>query len=673
MKTTRKNSSKDRLNLLPQLGSYATRLYKSVWFFPAILTVLLLILCALKINGSSIGSYHIFLNGKVPDSSILFGSPSSIRSDEWVVATPISLSQYNNGFPSVNTGIGDGQNMDMIIDAPSGSFWQIFRPHNIPFYFLPFDHAFSLKWWIIGYLLIISVYFLVLHFLPGKRLLASLLAISMFFMPIVQWWYQYITLAPIYYGIFIYLTVIKLYNTNSRKVKLALSGLLIYLLVCFAAIFYPAFQISVVIVIAAALLAHLGKKVLSKRTLLLIPSLLLAGLIVVGFLFYQKDQVSAVSNSVYPGSRNIHSGGYNPAHLLASGLSPVFQSDSRASQYSIPESGAFNQSESSNSILLLPFLLAPLTLIYMTGRRLKNKKKTEILPDHRTILVIVGVSSFLLLWLLVPNIDLIGKLMFLNKVPHQRLMMTFYLLNLFSIILIIKHWGAVKIKRTWLIVYLALSFALSLGVGMYIDNRFPLFAGTKLSIVLSLVIPTIVALYLFKKNTAATLLLCLFTCLSTVLIHPLYKSTSILSENEIVKSIQQINTEKPGRWAMENSILENFALAAGAKSITGTHAYPQVEYWKNIAPKETDSSIYNRYANVTINFDREEKENPTRFELIGSDNFSISTEACSEFSNKSGLRYIVTNSPIEGSSGACLTPIREIKTGLYTFTIYERS
>jgi Na+/melibiose symporter-like transporter len=58
---------------------------KSIWLFPIICTIIILLLTAFKISGSSIGVYNTILYGSNhKDSSLVLNKPREIRSDEWV-------------------------------------------------------------------------------------------------------------------------------------------------------------------------------------------------------------------------------------------------------------------------------------------------------------------------------------------------------------------------------------------------------------------------------------------------------------------------------------------------------------------------------------------------------------------------------------------------------------
>src|ERR1700739_4063629 len=91
---------------------------KSIWLFPLLLTLALGFLTVFKINGSSIGIYHEFFYGGSKDSNLILGTPRSIRSDEWVVNTQMTIAQKNAGYPRINKNIGNGQDMSVILDVP---------------------------------------------------------------------------------------------------------------------------------------------------------------------------------------------------------------------------------------------------------------------------------------------------------------------------------------------------------------------------------------------------------------------------------------------------------------------------------------------------------------------------------------------------------------------------
>src|SRR3989344_6035836 len=132
------------------------RFLRSVWFFPAIVAVPVIIFTALQISGSSIGVYHSTFYGDTKDPDLLFNQPRPIRSHEWLVATQMAIAQKNDNYERVNRNLGNGEDVSMMIDVPYKEWSILFKPQNLGFFALPFDNAFAFRWWIMGYLLIIS-------------------------------------------------------------------------------------------------------------------------------------------------------------------------------------------------------------------------------------------------------------------------------------------------------------------------------------------------------------------------------------------------------------------------------------------------------------------------------------------------------------------------------------
>ncbi len=262
------------------------RLVVSVWFFPVILLLPLVLLTTFKISGSSIGVYHNYFYGTTRDSSLLSGTPRLVRSDEWRVNTQMTIAQENNHYNRINHNIGDSQDMSVLPDEPYKEWSELFKPHNWAFLILPFEQAFAFKWWIMGYLVIISCYFFILTILPGRKLLAVLLSLALFFSAFLQWWYVISALGCVYYSLFLLTAFIYLIRSKTRRQSLLLSLLISYLLVSFGLLLYPPFQI--VCALAAAtfgigfLVQHsrlTPRKALLEKVAVLAISGLLAGTI----------------------------------------------------------------------------------------------------------------------------------------------------------------------------------------------------------------------------------------------------------------------------------------------------------------------------------------------------------------------------------------------------------
>ena len=63
------------------------------------IAIILFIICVLlELSGSSIGCWNDFVHSNVTEDGVIFGKSRGIRSDEWAVLTPMTFSQFFDGF-----------------------------------------------------------------------------------------------------------------------------------------------------------------------------------------------------------------------------------------------------------------------------------------------------------------------------------------------------------------------------------------------------------------------------------------------------------------------------------------------------------------------------------------------------------------------------------------------
>ena len=617
--------------------------YKSIWFFPAILTIILLTLTAFKISGSSIGVYNEYFYGNSKDTNLLLNNPQNIRSDEWIVNTQMAIAQSNNNFERVNDNIGYGQDMSIMTEAPTKDLFTVFRPQNLAFFVLPFDNAFAFKWWFIGYLLILSLYFLILQFMPKKRLLSALIATSAFFSPFIQWWYLYGTLATVYHSFFAALLLVLVIKAKTTKSKLLWSFLFFYNFACFLLVLYPPFQIPALLVVLLFTIGYLldyyrssnFKSLLVNFSYVFGASLL--AILVFGVFYLTRSSVfEAINNTAYPGERVIASGGFDIYHFFSSNLAFLQQFTRFSNNYQIAGSTT-NPSESSNFVLLLPFLIIPLLFTLWKSRKVK---------DHHRLTTISMIVCFAILvgWLFIPNLGTLGSLLLLDKVPLNRLLVGLGILGYFCLILLIHCVDQYKksaTKQYQAIIYSIACFLFILLISIKIADSLPLFVTFKKALVLAVPIPVILYLTLTRRFVLASLGLLSFSIFSTYAINPLYRGTDIIQNHPLANIIQTYSDEdEESRWVTDESALENFISANGAKSLTGVFAYPQKDIWNKF---EDDENIYNRYAHTNYVFDRNPNlEKPSDLLLVGEDNFGIITEPCGAFIKDNDVRFIIT-------------------------------
>lgn len=644
------------------LEKFNKKLMGSVWLFPVILAIPLIFMTALGISGSSMGSYHSVLASHTKDQKLLFNKPESIRSDEWLVVTQMTIAQKYNNFDRINKNIGTGEDMSIFGSVPYKDWSAIFKPENFAFFVLPLDNAFAFKWWIIGYILVVTCYFLVLFFLPGKRLIAALLSISLVASPFIQWWYQFSTLASIYYPIL--LGLLSLYMIRAKKiyVKLLLSIGIYYSSVAFALILYPPFMIPVIVVVASLVggyLLEIFKRKdaanLAKQLCWVIAPLILAGITVLAYIKTRSSVIDIINNTAYPGKRVSLGGGISYVDLFSGFLQGQLQNPIKALAYKL------NQSEVSNFILIGQFLILPSA--YLIYRRFRDSKIIDW-----PLLIVNAVFIVFVVRELSTVLDPILQTFFFDKIPARRLIIGLGLLNILLITLFIRSRDNLKLKLPKYTneIYSFLIFILTTLLALKIHFEFPRYIGTLKAIGLAAAVSLIVYLLLRKKFIAGLIILTLLNLYSVIYIHPLYRGTYELTKNPVAVEIQRIENISNKRWVAEGIYYENFPQLNGARSLSGVYIYPQMQLWKPLSPK--NSNVYNRYAHVIFQIDRSNLDNKTVLEPYQADAFFVKTSPCSNFLLKNDVGFLLTDRPIISS---CTKQIKKIPYLERVFYIYE--
>jgi hypothetical protein len=641
-----------------------------VFIFPIFLVIILLILTLLKISGTSIGVYHDYLYGnEVRDPSLIAGKPQTIRSDEWLVNTQYTIAQERNGFKQINTNINLGNDMSLIVDVPYFEWSTLFKPQNISFFLMPFENAFAFKWSFLFLTLMLSIYIFCLKFLPNKILFAVSCSIVLACSPFVFWWYQTATIAPLCYGILIMLVSMSLINKTSLRIfrkqinstySIILKSLaLSYLLISFALVLYPPFQIPVAIVVAFFVLGYFIQHTSSFswngiRSILFgfAAAIFITSAVCGVYILTRADTIETISNTVYPGERRVASGGYDIKRLAVSYLQPQLQREPHGSNY------IMNQSESSNFILLPLFLLVPaLFLIFLV--RKKSGRNDWILIS------LVACVSVLFAQLFIPGIDFLTKLLFLHLVPHDRMIIGLGLLAMILLIYMIKLYDQyVQLSRKLIVGVIAYSVVYLIVIiwaGLETSHLYPLFISSKKLIFVLATIPIVgITFIALKKYTIGLVILAAFTIVSVVNIHPIYQGLGVAYNNNLTTEIRKLSKPNDVWGAAQDIYIENIPQISGRPSITGISPYPDNEFWIKHSNNQGDS-VYNRYAHIYLT-----SNNANSLILVGSDLFAASL-SCS-YKIAEDIDYIISTTPIEGS---CHTFIKTLSYPKKTFYFYS--
>ena len=644
---------------------------KSIWFYPILLFICLILFTLFQISGSSTGEYTDILYGeKAKDQHLIFGDPREIRSDEWMVATQATIAQKESGFPRVNTNFGNGIDMSLISDAPYREWSTLFRPQNFSFFLMPLENAFAFKWWFLIISLALAAYFLSLYLIKNTSfaILVSLLTACS---PFVFWWYQSGTILPITYALLIILLSMSMIDRtpirilgktiNSRYSTALKVSALSYVLIAFALMLYPPFQIPLIIVggffIAGYLLNVARGKSLKEHLYLLLPfvcAIALTGAVCATFIATRLDTVQTISNTAYPGKRSVPSGGYNIDRLMANYLQPELINNNRQDRY------YSNQSETSSFILLPVFFVIP--LIYILGYIYHKKKRVDWIIAGLLASVLILLSH-----LFIPMASPVAKLFFLDLVPTERAIIGLGIVAILIVIYISKLY-ATEIKlnrhtRIGIILYATAFFLIAVASGLHIHELYPEFIVSKKILVLyAFIVYAGMTLILLGKKQLGVALLALFSLYSVYQIHPLYNGMGPIYNSKISTAIREVSKTDDVWGVAEDIRFENIPQISGRKAITGVSFYPDVKFWDNYS-ETSKQSIYNRFAHIVF-----DKKTDHSVLLVQDDVFVVSTSCKRKIMQY--VDFMLSNSPINDS---CLELQKEIAYPKMTFYIYKVS
>lgn len=654
------------LNLLPTIASVLRSKGLLPHVFPFVLTMLLILFTFMGISGSSVNVYDII--SKQHDAPII-GSPQPVRSDEWLVNTPLIVSQAQSGFPKINTNLGDGRNMSIVVDVPYIDWSAVFKPQNFSFFIMPLENAFAFKWWFLSWMLMISVYMFFITLAPQRILLAVLLSIFMCFNPFIQWWYQSITILPVAYSFFALTLIYQLLRTDiSKRVMYCYILLLAYVLCCFAFLMYPAFLIPCALFIIILSLTFLKikrislKETIEKRLLFRFVTVLVLALIPLAIFIAENFQdISAIMNTSYPGKRNVPSGGFDIAWLLSWPLGYLLLSGRYAATFNT------NQSEMS-LFLLLGLVLLPFICFAYARKRLMNRAEFWLMIASAVLILIVGLR------LIAPFTSSAFALFGFNAIPHARFIIVLGLINCLLLYLAVVRPSKItqSLRRSYYIlgIYAALFFILYTSMLLVVGQRYALdFIGPK-EITLISGIFTIISVLIVAPWQRARLsglgLLVLLSGVYSISINPLTRGLGDLTRSAPLDAIVSLEKKDNFYWIADNSpSLSALLFAAGAETQGGVMAYPNSDAIEETFYNQRD--IVNRYSHARITVDNSIAK--PEIKLLQADSYLISTGSCQPLLEQLRVKYIISE---RDYSLDCFNKYQSVSWGQIQLYIYKR-
>ncbi|RMQ49168.1 hypothetical protein ALQ04_00271 [Pseudomonas cichorii] len=518
------------------------------------------------------------------DMTRVWGSEQAIRSDEWLVLTPMAIAQYQHvpRYPVVNDRLGlDGQNMLVagMTGLPVAHLSALARPATWGFFVFDLKRALAWYWWfpLFGCFLALAH---VLHALaPGRwrqGFLFSLLFVSAPYVVAWSFWPAY----AVFFPCIALLCLLKILQPRKSWLLVPLGILAGVAVAGFFLLLYPPWQVTVgylfiALIVGVAIRDRLYRNITLESVLALLLALLVAGLLAGSWWLSAREAIEAMMHTVYPGQRNIEVGGDIAWHILLKGYTNIM-----TLQYAEPRLN--NQSEAASFY----YFFLPLAVLFIRRARQRSLTALEI-----AVAVMIG---FILLYMLMGVGRTLSHYSLWSYVTSKRADLALGLACLVLTHLLIRPLRIPSFARSHNTIVMG-SIALLWAVLVYVAIRAfgePLPTGLSMPIILALTFMAIACSYfLLVGRPYAFLGLNLGLTLATTLsfhslsIAPQYlKSPSVQSDAPVL--------------VLGSQIPAMFLLASGNQVVNGVFYYPQASVWRRLDPEGREVMLYNRYQHL---------------------------------------------------------------------------
>jgi hypothetical protein len=639
-----------------------------VWlYFPLIVVLATVVLGSLKLTQSSVSIY----GPKGEDRGLVAGRARPLRTDEWLVRTPLVARQVELGLPRDDQmGVGK-HDMTVTNDLPTGGWDVLVRPHLLPYHVFGIERAFAFEWWIVLLALpAIGLYTLALV-LGVRPLTAALVAMIVILSPVVQWWTVTSTGTTIGYALLAGAALIVATRVRSRYARVAFAAVAGWLAACLVCVVYPPWAVPMFLIggvtAAAAISASYPEREARRawwRRLLVIVGVAAAvgGVLVVAFALAHRDAFEAIANAVYPGQRR-SMGGTGDLSLIFGAPFDLLQSTKSLAVVTV---NGVNQSEASAGLF---------TVFAVAAALIADPSRSFLRPwrNRAVLFAVLGVASLLLAWYVLPIPAGVGRLLLLDRVPTERvpLPLAAACALLFALFIDVYRRPGERMHPR----------ALAAGTIAFLVPT--LWAGWQLRVdgkpvphwevlLLALAATAGVALALSGRQVGLWLLVALFA-VAAATVNPLQHGLSPLTDGSAANLGRTLRARPDTGTVIflvprgEVTAIGGLT-ASGVPLLSGVNEYPNAAAWRVLDPDGASRNAWDRY-NTAIWVPAPPGSTPG-FRLSPPAALAVSVDPCDPRLAKLGVRTIVSDDPL---TDPCLTQIVRTREGrgpvLYAYRI----
>ena len=604
-------------------------LFRYRWIFG----IIVILACTVfKIHGSSMGSYLVHHGLPGYDYGKLFGKYRSIRSDEYVVFTPMALSQVREGFPWFGENFRYSlTDMFIVYGQPVKSLLMAYRPFQLGY--LLFGAEMGLAFYWTSRLVICFLVSLEFGRILTKddRKLSVAYAFLVAFSPILQWWFSINALAEmLIWGQLAVILLDKYLCTHSWKRKIVYMAGLVICAGGYILTLYPSWEIPIFYVFLSCAVARIAEKRKAIKIHRVDICICAAGILILtvsmaSVFLRSLETIQAVTNTIYPGERDISGDSLSMLPELLRGWSSALW-------------GLIDIQNPCEKVGFIDFFPCGIVLSIFLVIGMKKKDCWMI---SLNIINLILISFMIMPW---PYI--LTKITLLNQVTPIRMTMAVGMVNL---MILFRALSEFRIKKRYLIL---IGAGTSLFTAIYSVGCVNEFESPKMRMVVICIVLICCAVVFLMNEKRKKWILGISVILGIVgggMVNPVNKGLDLINDNPIVRNIEAINNESRGKWAvdMDSIVFNSLPAMAGAESVNTVQTYPDYAMWEKIGLKD-DIVIWNRYAHIDLRMVNE-KGCDMPLELLGVDHIRLRVSISNL--KKISVKYVLSNQDLCQADG----------------------
>lgn len=590
---------------------------------------------------------------EVADGTI--GEPRSIRSDEYLRASPWDLGLLRSGSADFTSPLAD-PNTSLIYPDPDSwinslnavdTMW----PRAIPG--IGIDQEFAFAWW--------TPVLLALIFLPiflwqiGAGVLVAVAVTTLVVAsPVNSWWSLWIS--PIIgfssLAAVMYLIVMK---DETRRLFRIIPSILLSAFCVFKLL--TAYQPWVIVIAPMILVPAVAFSINSfgaKKSLQRLGAIFVAFVVLAGAFFVSNaSALSTIQSTLYPGQRR--SDGERVSALLTWGA-PHLQILN-----SSPKILETNASELSSSFSVLA--IAGLIIA------LNKRRVTKFSAFEASAVAIVLVW---LAWISIQVPSYFGSIPVLSLVMPNRAASVFGIIAilLFAYVSISKPETS-SVKNSPIPLAIATLGALMAAALTFVGGRefsqvVPRLGNIRITVATILIFVVVFFLLVEHLRLFGLVLLTVFSLFITASVNPLQKSTTGITDGAVIENLQELYS--PGStWASDSGSVDALFMANAINSLSGQQLIgPNPDSWKVLDPSGSSEMAWNRGVSY-ISFTWSELLDP-EITSPSADLIQVSISPCALADKFTSMDHVLSTSSLKHS---CLSKKYEFNQNGVLVNVYE--